>query len=106
MVKVKFVSASGGVIDAECSSGCTLMECASNHMVAEIEAQCGGGCACGTCHCYPRIEWLDKLPPMEDIEACTLEGGMAEIRPTSRLACQIELTEELSGLIIDLPEIA
>lgn len=106
MVKVKFVSASGGVIDAECSSGCTLMECASNYMVAEIEAQCGGGCACGTCHCYPRIEWLDKLPPMEDIEACTLEDGMAEIRPTSRLACQIELTEELSGLIIDLPEIA
>jgi 2Fe-2S ferredoxin len=103
MIKVKFVTADGSAIEAEAKPGSTLMECATEYMIAEIEAQCGGGCACGTCHCYPRQEWLDKLPSMTALEECTLESGMAEVRPNSRLACQIELTEELSGLVIDLP---
>lgn len=103
MVKVTFVSTDGSVIQAESRIGCTLMECATENMVSEIEAQCGGGCACGTCHCYPREEWLVKLPPREDLEECTLECGDAELRSNSRLACQIVLTEDLSGLVIDLP---
>ncbi|CAA0111240.1 Putidaredoxin [Zhongshania aliphaticivorans] len=105
MVKVTFVSVDGRVIEAECEAGRTLMECATDNMIAEIEAQCGGGCACGTCHCYPREEWLKKIPAMDDLEECTLEGGMAEVKPTSRLACQIILTEEMSGLVVDLPEL-
>ena len=106
MLKVIFVSANGDSVEVEAEPGRTLMEVAVENMIAEIEGQCGGGCACATCHCYPREEWLDKLGPMDPMEELTLDAGMAEIRPTSRLACQIDLTQEMSGLVIDLPAIA
>lgn len=104
MVKVTFVSADGSSVDVEAPVGATLMECAVDNMIPEIEGQCGGACACGTCHCYLREEWVAKVEPKNDFEEVTLEGGLAEIKENSRLACQVVLTEELSGIVVDLPE--
>ena len=103
MVNIKFVSADGSAVDVEGEVGSTLMECAVEHMIPEIEGQCGGGCACATCHCYPREEWADKLETMNEFEEMTLLAGAAEVKPLSRLACQIQLSEELSGMVVDLP---
>lgn len=104
MVKVRFVSADGSAVDAEGRSGDTLMECALENMIPEIEGLCGGSCACATCHCYPRDEWQGRLSPRDDFELATLQGGQAEVKQSSRLACQIVLSEQLSGLVVDLPE--
>ncbi|BFM18055.1 2Fe-2S iron-sulfur cluster-binding protein [Maricurvus nonylphenolicus] len=104
MVKVTFVSADGSSVDVEGEVGRSVMECAVENMIPEIEAQCGGAGACATCHCYPREEWMDKLSPKGDFEEMTLQGGLAEVKQNSRLACQVLLTEENSGMIIDLPE--
>jgi ferredoxin, 2Fe-2S len=103
MITITFVSADGESKTVQFPAGQTLMECAVEHMISEIEVQCGGGCACATCHCYPREQWTDKLPEMDAIEECVLQGGTAPVKPTSRLSCQIELTQSLSGLVVDLP---
>tara|TARA_B100000446_G_scaffold43159_1_gene38970 strand:+ start:253 stop:606 length:354 start_codon:yes stop_codon:yes gene_type:complete len=104
MVKVTFVSADGTSVEVEGEEGRSLMECAIDNMIPEIEGQCGGGGACATCHCYPREEWSESLSPKGDFEEATLEGGLSEVKPNSRLACQIFLSAENNGLIIDLPE--
>ncbi|MEM8563935.1 MAG: hypothetical protein AAGF57_16975, partial [Pseudomonadota bacterium] len=103
MIKITFVSADGNHIEVDGEVGRTLMEIAIDNMIPEIEGQCGGGCACATCHCYPRQKWADKLRPMDAMEELTLDSGLAEIRPTSRLACQIDLNEDMSGMVVDLP---
>ncbi|MEM6582155.1 MAG: 2Fe-2S iron-sulfur cluster-binding protein [Pseudomonadota bacterium] len=106
MIKITFVSAAGDQLEVEAEPGRTLMEVAVENMVPEIEGQCGGGCACASCHCYPRLEWSKKLRPMDAMEELTLESGLVEIKPNSRLACQIDMSEELSGMVVDLPETA
>lgn len=103
MVKVRFVSADGSAVEVAGRAGDTLMECALENMIPEIEGLCGGSCACATCHCYPRDEWQGKLPHRAEFELSTLEGGLAEVKQSSRLACQIVLSEQLSGLVVDLP---
>ena len=66
-----------------------------------IKAECGGSCACATCHVYVDPEWLAKLPVQESEERDTLDGGF-DVQPNSRLACQIVFTSELDGLKIAL----
>jgi 2Fe-2S ferredoxin len=66
-----------------------------------IKAECGGSCACATCHVYVDPEWLAKLPAQESEERDTLDGGF-DVRPNSRLACQITFTPELDGLRVTL----
>ena len=72
MIKVTFVSSNGDTVDVESEAGSTLLDCALEHMIPEIEGQCGGSCACATCHCYPREEWTDKLTPKGEFEEMTL----------------------------------
>lgn len=69
---------------------------------------CGGMCSCGTCHVYVGAEWADRLPPKGDDETMMLEGigELVELRPTSRLSCQIPVTEELSGLSVEIGPVA
>lgn len=77
----------------------TLMEVARAHGVPGIIGDCGGGCACATCHVYVAPEWFEKVGPPDEIEADMLD--MAEgTRETSRLCCQIRLTPELDGLAV------
>ena len=66
-----------------------------------IRAECGGSCACATCHVYVAPEWLDKLPPMESEEQDTLDGGF-DVQPNSRLSCQLIMKPELDGLKVTL----
>ncbi len=66
-----------------------------------IKAECGGSCACATCHVYVDDSWLAKLPPLEDGERDTLEGGTA-VEPNSRLSCQLVMGPELDGLRVTL----
>ena len=73
------------------------MEGAIDNDVAGIVAECGGACACATCHAYVADSWLPKLKPMEDMEDAMLDSA-ADRRANSRLTCQIEVTDELDGL--------
>ncbi len=66
-----------------------------------IRAECGGSCACATCHVYVAPEWAAKLPPMQDEERDTLDGGF-EVEPNSRLSCQLIMKPELDGLKVTL----
>ncbi len=73
------------------------MEAALDNAVAGIIAECGGACACATCHAYVADDWLGRLKPMEDMEDAMLDTA-ADRRPNSRLLCQIEVTPDLDGL--------
>jgi len=80
------------------------MRAAMDAGVEGIEAQCGGRCACATCHCYVRADWLDKLPPPSDDERLMLNNVAAERRPNSRLCCQLIVEPPLAGLSVQFPD--
>lgn len=88
-------------IDAE--NGKSLMQNAINHSIPGIDADCGGACACGTCHVFVPDEWLQAIG-----DASPLEDAMLGIRPdredNSRLSCQIEVSDALNGAVVRLPE--
>ena len=65
-----------------------------------IKAECGGCACCATCHVYVDAAWADRLPPMRDDEESALDQAQAEVRPNSRLSCQIIMTEDLDGLTV------
>jgi 2Fe-2S ferredoxin len=69
-----------------------------------VEGTCGGACACGTCHVYIAPEWADKLPPRSEDEQMMLDAiaELVEVRPNSRLSCQIPLGQELSGIVVEI----
>ena len=79
--------------------GSTVMEGAIDNGVDGIVAECGGACACATCHAYIDDAWLQRLPAMQEMEDAMLDAA-AERRPNSRLTCQIDVTPELDGLIV------
>jgi 2Fe-2S ferredoxin len=97
MPKVTYVQPDGKQRVIDVAPGTTLMEAAIDNDVAGIVAECGGACACATCHSYVAEAWLPKLKPMEHMEDAMLDSA-ADRRPNSRLTCQIEVTEELDGL--------
>ncbi len=103
MVKVIYVSSTGEKRAVEAEPGMTVMEAATKAGIDEIVAECGGACACATCHVYVAPEWLDKLPPASPMENDMLDFAV-DPRPTSRLSCQITITGELDGLIIETPK--
>jgi 2Fe-2S ferredoxin len=85
-------------------SGITAMEAAVKHGVPQIDGDCGGAAACATCHVYVDPDWIGRTgPATEGMEKSMLEFA-EEVRETSRLACQIAITDELDGLILRLPE--
>ena len=102
MVKIIFVSSSGERREVEAEPGMTVMETATKGGIDEIVAECGGACACATCHVYVAPEWFDKIPPIAPMEADMLDFAF-EPRPTSRLSCQIVLSPELDGLTVETP---
>jgi ferredoxin, 2Fe-2S len=82
--------------------GISLMEAATMHKVPGIEGDCGGFCACGTCHCYVAAEDAARLPEMHELERATLDFAY-DVDARSRLSCQIPVTEALDGIIVHLP---
>jgi 2Fe-2S ferredoxin len=89
------------IIDA--GNGIALMD-ALRDAGSGVEGTCGGACACGTCHVYVAQAWVDRLPPRSEDEQMMLEaiGELVEVRPTSRLSCQIQIGEELAGLAVEV----
>ena len=81
--------------------GHSLMEGAIDNDIAGIVAECGGACACATCHAYIDNAWLAKLTPADEMEDAMLDAA-SERRVNSRLTCQIDVTEELDGLVLEV----
>lgn len=84
--------------------GENVMRGALYNGVEGIVGECGGGLACATCHCYVEEAWAERLDPPSEAELQMLESAACEVRPNSRLSCQIALTDALDGLVVDLPE--
>jgi 2Fe-2S ferredoxin len=84
-------------------AGWSLMEGAVKNLVPGIDADCGGACACATCHVYVDPAWLDKLPPKQEMEETMLDFAQ-DVRPNSRLSCQITVTPALDGLVVRTPK--
>ena len=103
MVKVTFIHPDGSDECHVANVGDTVMDVALDNGVAGIVAQCGGGCTCCTCHCWIEPPWQDKLPKPHQDETDMLEYAWHH-DAMSRLACQVELTAELSGIRVKIPQ--
>lgn len=104
MPKIIYVEHNGTKHEVEVPVGTSVMEGARNNSINGIEAVCGGACSCSTCHAYIDPEWIEKLPAKEDLEEAMLEFAWEPDQERSRLTCQIEVTEELDGLVLYMPE--
>jgi ferredoxin, 2Fe-2S len=104
MPRVRYIEPDGREVTLELNSGQTLMRAAMDAGLEGIEAQCGGNCACATCHCYVQPEWLDKLKPPSEDERMMLGNVAAELRPNSRLSCQLTAEHALDGLTVQFPD--
>ena len=103
MVKVKFIEPDGTAHELEVTTGRTLMQAAVDGGIDRIVADCGGACACATCHCYIDEQWAGRLGEANPLEEQMLKCAI-NIKHNSRLSCQIDLSEDLDGLIVHLPE--
>ncbi|HKD28444.1 MAG TPA: 2Fe-2S iron-sulfur cluster-binding protein [Xanthobacteraceae bacterium] len=103
MVKITFIENDGKSRTIDAEAGSTVMETAIKHGVPGIEAECGGACACATCHVYVDEAWREKVGPPSPMEEDMLDFGY-EVRANSRLSCQIKVTEALDGLVVATPE--
>lgn len=103
MAKITYVDFNGSKREVTVENGMNLMEGAVTNMVPGIDGDCGGACACATCHVHVDPAWLGKLPPMEDLEDMML--GLVDSRDAnSRLSCQLKAAPELDGLILNTPQ--
>src|SRR2546430_360779 len=103
MAKIHFVDHHGETRIIEVENGATVMEAAIRNAVPGIEAECGGACACATCHVYVDEAWREKVGPPSPMEEDMLDFGF-DVRPNSRLSCQIKVSDELDGLVVSTPE--
>ena len=99
MPTIIYTASDGSRHEVEVENGYSVMEGAIDNNIEGIVAECGGACACATCHSYIDAEWLEKLPEMDDMEDSMLDAAF-ERKDNSRLTCQIEVTDSLDGLIV------
>ena len=102
MAKIKYTTHDNQKFEVEVQNGLTVMEGAIQNDIPGIDADCGGGMACATCHVYVKEEWLDKLPTKEDGEEDMLDMAF-EPKKNSRLSCQLIVSEELDGMVVTTP---
>ena len=102
MAKITYVEHSGKSHTIEVQNGLTVMEGAVQNNIPGIDADCGGSMACATCHVYVKEEWFNKLPKKEDGEEDMLDMAY-EPNKFSRLSCQLTVSDELEGLVVNLP---
>jgi 2Fe-2S ferredoxin len=103
MPKITFIDIAGTTRTVEADVGATVMETAIKHGVPGIEAECGGACACSTCHVYIEEDWREKVGEPSPMEEDMLDFAY-EVKPNSRLSCQIKVHEDLDGLTVRTPE--
>ena len=102
MTKIVYIEHSGKSHIINVQNGLTVMEGAIQNNIPGIDADCGGSMACATCHVYVKEEWFDKLPKKEDGEEDMLDMAF-EPKKFSRLSCQLMVSDDLDGLVVNLP---
>jgi 2Fe-2S ferredoxin len=103
MVEINFIDHKGERHQVQASIGMTVMEAAVQNRVPGIDAECGGACACATCHVYVDPDWQEAVGTAERMEEDMLDFAF-DVRPNSRLSCQIKVSEALNGLVVHTPE--
>lgn len=103
MTTINFILRDGSVKPVAAKNGTSVMEAAIHNNIPGIDAECGGCCACATCHVYIDPTCFDMLEQADDMERETLDAVSGEQRDTSRLSCQIAVTAALEGLIVHIP---
>jgi 2Fe-2S ferredoxin len=103
MTQIIFLLPGGGQQAVEAEDGESLMEAARREDLPGIVAECGGSCACATCHVYVDERYMGEVDPLEDFESDMLDGVTAPRRGESRLSCQIRVKPTLSGMVVTIP---
>ncbi|MCY4006554.1 MAG: 2Fe-2S iron-sulfur cluster-binding protein [Rhodobacteraceae bacterium] len=104
MVKITYIEFGGQRHEIDVPKGLTVMEGARDNNIPGIDADCGGCCACSTCHVYVDESWVNRLPEKDVMEEDMLDFAFEPDPVRSRLTCQLTVTEELEGLIVQMPE--
>ena len=104
MAKITYIEHNGTEHVVDVANGMTVMEGARDNGIPGIEADCGGACACSTCHVYVDPSWVEKLPEKGDMEEDMLDFAFEPDPARSRLTCQLKVTDALDGLIVKMPE--
>ncbi|MEK6542703.1 MAG: 2Fe-2S iron-sulfur cluster-binding protein [Pseudomonadota bacterium] len=102
MAKITYIETDGTARQVDVMTGVSVAEGAISNAVPGIEGDCGGGCACATCHIYVADEWAARLNPPDELETLML-GFAFDVQPSSRLACQIKVSDTLDGLTVHTP---
>ena len=103
MPKITYIDQKGNSKTIEVENGLTVMEGAVQNNISGIDADCGGGMACATCHVYVEDSWLNKIPQAEDAEQDMIDMAYKPNK-NSRLSCQIVVSDEINGLTVTTPE--
>ncbi len=103
MAQITFIDSGGTARTVEGESGSTVMETAIRNGVPGIEAECGGACACSTCHVYVDEAWREKVGEPSPMEEDMLDFAY-DVKPNSRLSCQMKVSDDLNGLVVRTPE--
>ena len=103
MPKITYIEYEGKSHTIEVANGLSVMEGAVQNNIPGIDADCGGSMACATCHVYVKEEWFSRLPKKEDGEEDMLDMAF-EPKKNSRLSCQLMVSDQLDGLVVNLPE--
>ena len=104
MTKITYIEHDGTEHVVDVTDGLTVMEGARDNDIPGIEADCGGACACSTCHVYVDAAWADKLPAKEPMEEDMLDFAWKPNPALSRLTCQLKVAPALEGLVVRMPE--
>lgn len=103
MAKIIYITPDSVRHEVDVDDGYSVMEGAINNNISGIVAECGGACACATCHSYIDEAWIDKIPAMDDMEDSMLDAAF-ERKDNSRLTCQIEVNDSLDGLVVHVAD--
>ncbi len=104
MARITYIEHDGTEHVVEVATGMTVMEGARDNDIPGIEADCGGACACSTCHVYVHPDWVAKLPERDEMEEDMLDFAFEPDPVRSRLTCQLKVTDALDGLVVQMPE--
>lgn len=103
MTKVIFVQPDGSQKEVDAENGATLMETAVRNDIVGVIGECGGACTCATCHVYVGADWTERVGPPSMMEEDMLDFAY-DIRPSSRLSCQVKISDEFDGLTVEVPK--
>lgn len=103
MTKITFIDPTGKTHETEAENGSSVMEAAIKNSIPGIEAECGGACTCATCHVYVGKDWQEKVGAPSAMEEDMLDFAF-EVKPSSRLSCQIIVEDDFDGLVVQVPE--